>query len=598
MKQNKLFLGLATMFAAAFTFTACTSDDAESQSALQDRTIRLTSSVERGSTRATSDPQSGTSLSTSSNLAIWAINTTADPDAALTNGNNEQYTVNGSGNLNPKTTDNTMTWPDGATLDFYAYAPYSSTYSYNSANGFSVQTDQKYDGYLASDLVWAKAENKTYDGNAVELQFSHLLTKVNISISKEAGSNVTLTGATVYITGTKNGTTFNPSTGAIAAAPTGSEAVEITAATLSSEAAATVCAIIIPQTLDANTAFVKIVTADNSKTLIAKLDEAITFDGSNSYNMSISVGTTTAAVNYVSLKVAETSLVQWTDKYITQTTYGVGDYLLASGEFIKKENYVQATHGDVAGIIFSTKVSETDAALGYNAYIMGLCRKKRAFPVSTSYDTTSEDTKTNTKKYGAQMDTGVGDFNDAFNDLDGRTHTYKMMTSTYYTSLTDDQKTKFMANLSWFTVSKGTVASDWYLPSFGQLIQIINNLGGLEDANKITSSSVTVSNSSDLVNISTVTTDGIATALTQKITDAGGMASGGETSVFTNGNINYISSTENNHTNSSHWGKVWQVKFNSSANISVGKNLDRSNDENYSVIPVAAVIAPAIAVEE
>ncbi|MBR1880643.1 MAG: fimbrillin family protein [Prevotella sp.] len=312
MKQNKLFLGLATMFAVAFTFTACSSDDAETQSVQQDRTIRLTSSVERGSTRATSDPQSGTSLSTSSNLAIWAINQSGS--AALTNGNNEQYTVNGSGNLTPKTSDNTMTWPDGATLDFYAYAPYSSTYSYNEANDFSVATDQSTEAdYLASDLVLAQATGKTYNANTpVALPFKHLLSKLSVTINKEDGSNFDLTNASVTITNTKIATTFKPSAtdgNEDKILGTATNVSSITAVSALGEAT-TACAVLVPQTISAGTELIKIVSGN--KTLIAKLGTNTTLESGKSYSFTVNVGTVnddTPAVVTVALGVA--SVTEW-----------------------------------------------------------------------------------------------------------------------------------------------------------------------------------------------------------------------------------------------------------------------------------------------
>ena len=312
MKQNKLFLGLATLFAAAFTFSACSSDDAESQSS-EPRTIRLTSSLERGSTRATTDPQAGTSLSTSSNLAIWAINTTADPDAALANGNNEQYSVGGSGNLTPKAAANTMTWPDGATLDFYAYAPYNSGYSYNSANNFSVATDQtSTENYLASDLVLAQATSKTYDKNTpVALGFKHLLSKLNVTINKENESNFDLANASVTITNTKIATTFKPSAtdgNEDKILGTAKDVASITAVSALGEAT-TACAVLVPQTISAGTELIKIVSGN--KTLIAKLGTNTTLESGKSYSFTVNVGTVddTPAVVTVALGVA--SITEW-----------------------------------------------------------------------------------------------------------------------------------------------------------------------------------------------------------------------------------------------------------------------------------------------
>lgn len=590
MKQNKLFLGLATMFAAAFAFTSCSSDDAESQSTQQDRTIRLVSTLEKGGTRSTTDPQAGTSLSTSSNLAIWAINTTADPDAALTNGNNEQYTVNGSGNLAPKTAANTMTWPDGATLDFYAYAPYNSGYSYNAANDFSVATDQSTEAsYLASDLVLAQATNKTYSAQTpVALEFNHMLSKVNITIKEDANSNVDLADAVVSITNTLPTTTFNPSTGELGVAS--GSATEITAATIAADleegvatSTATACAVVVPQSIAAGTEFIKIVTSD-SKTLIGKLSAATTLEGGNSYSMTISVGAITEPVTIVDIELGSATLVQWTDNTIGLTAYGVGDYVLTDGTFMKASAYSTASAADkakVAGIIFSTTVSSTDAAAGYNAYAMGLNRQKQAFHISTDYP--------------SQMvtDNKINDLADAIADLDGLTRTTTMLASDYYSSLTDDQKTASMINLSWYSTTKSKAisanASAWYLPSFGQIVQILNNLGG--------ANFTTYDFGEGSFTSSSTYTVGDAAALT---TMAGNIqayvtAVGGQNDMFTVGNINYPSSTENGSNADAHYGKVFSINFTSSSGWNFGKALGRTDASNYSVIPVVAVKLPAVA---
>ena len=84
-------------------------------------------------------------------------------------------------------------------------------------------------------------------------------------------------------------------------------------------------------------------------------------------------------------------------------------------------------------------------------------------------------------------------FTDVFSDLDGRTRTSQMLASSYYNALDTDGKNAFIGNLSWYTKTiSGENASSWFLPSFGQLMQILNNLGNAG----ITSSSVTVESSS------------------------------------------------------------------------------------------------------
>ena len=598
MKQNKLFLGLATMFAAAFAFTSCSSDDAESQTQKvdQNRTIRLVSTLEKGGTRSTTDPQSGTSLSTSSNLAIWAINTTADPDETLENGNNEQYSVDGNGNLTPKTATNTMTWPEGATLDFYAYAPYNSGYSYNAANGFSVQADQSTEAdYLASDLVLARATGKTYDAQTpVALSFNHMLSKVNITIKEDANSNVDLANAVVSITNTLPTTTFNPSTGELGVAS--GEVTEITAATIAADlvegdatSTATACAVVVPQNLAAETAFVKIVTAgEDSKTLIGKLSAATTLEGGNSYSMTISVGEITEPVTIVDIELSSATLVQWTDNTIGLTAYGVGDYVLKDGTIVKNGNLTNAQKSNVIAVIFSTTVSTTDATAGYNAYAMGVSRigasggTKKQWYVNTSYNL------------------GAANLADGFADLDGLSKTTQIKQNSTYTAL--ETNTEHIANLDNYslTINDGvTNLSGWFTPSFGQLIAILNNLG---DAGITSSIAKEFKNNSSFYINSDNTTwanteqGGITISTVLDKINAYTTAAG-KGNILALGNVDLGTVTENT-SESANGQKFWMFALKDSGDwelTAAQAKVGGTGVKEVCVIPVVAVKLPAVA---
>ena len=599
MKQNKLFLGLATMFATAFAFTSCSSDDAESQTQKvdQNRTIRLVSTLEKGGTRSTSDPQAGTSLSTSSNLAIWAINTTADPDAALDKGNNEQYTVDELGNLTPNTAANTMTWPDGATLDFYAYAPYNSGYSYNAANGFSVQTDQSTEArYLASDLVLARATGKTYNAQTpVALSFNHMLSKVNITIKEDANSNVDLANAVVSITNTLPTTTFNPSTGELGVAS--GDVTEITAATIAADleegvanSTATACAVVVPQELAENTAFIKIVTseADGNKTLIGKLSSATTLESGNSYNMTISVGEITEPVTIVDIELGSATLVQWTDNTIGLTAYGVGDYVLKDGTIVKNGNLTNAQKSNVIAVIFSTTVSTTDATAGYNAYAMGVSRigasggTKKQWYVNTSYGL------------------GADNLADGFADLDGLSKTTQIKQNSTYTAL--ETNTEHIANLDNYslTINDGvTNLSGWFTPSFGQLIAILNNLG---DAGITSSIAKEFKNNSSFYINSDNTTwanteqGGITISTVLDKINAYTTAAG-KGNILALGNVDLGTVTENTSANAN-GQKFWMFTVKSDGDwelTAAQAKVGGSGVKEVCVIPVVAVKLPAVA---
>ena len=290
MDLNKFFTGMASL-AAAMALTACSQDEADIQpSALtQGNVISLTSQV--AATRAASDPQT-TALSTSNKVGVYVSS------GSSTLYNNVEHSVGDAGALTATTTMNYPT-EDGATVNIYAYAPYASSLELSSDNAFSVSTDQSAEsGYLASDLVYASKTGQASTSDAVSLTFAHKLSQLQIVIQNDA--NIDLTNASVYVTGTKIATTFNPSTGTVGTAS--GDATAIKTATIS--AATTVYAIVVPQDIAAETELVKITTSD--KTYIAKLTSAVTFAAGKAHSFTARI-----APNEVELTLNASSITEW-----------------------------------------------------------------------------------------------------------------------------------------------------------------------------------------------------------------------------------------------------------------------------------------------
>ena len=571
MKANKFFIGMASLV-AAMTFTACSQDEAELQQSNHSKGSVISLTYQLAQTRAASDPQT-TALSTSNKVGVYVSSSSS------TLYNNVEHSVGDAGALTATTTMNYPT-EDGATVNIYAYAPYASSLELSSDNAFSVSTDQSAEsGYLASDLVYASKTGQASTSDAVSLTFAHKLSQLQIIVQKDDDIDIS-SGATVYLTGTNTAATFNPSTGTVAAATT-TNVQDIKVATIT--AAGTVYAIAVPQEITANTELVKIVT--NDKTYKAKLTSGATLTGGKAYSFTVKLVASSSSVVEVPISLTATSITEWgtpTDLGSADmeevVSYEVGDYVLTDGTFVKASALTDTQKSSVAGIIFSTTVSTTDAAAGYNAYAMGINRQKQAFH--------------NTSENKSQMvtDNKINELAEAIADLDGLTRTTTMLSSAYYTALTDDQKAASMINLSWYSTTKSKAisanASAWYLPSFGQLVQIMNNLGGANfttydfgEGSFTSSSTYTVSTSDELTTI--------AGKIQAYVT-----AAGGQSDMFTVGNINYPSSTENGSTSDSHYGKVFSINFTSSAGWNFGKALGRTDSQNYSVIPVVAVKLP------
>lgn len=284
MKQNKFFLGLATI-AAALTFASCSSEEPEiqTQSKEDGGIISLTSSISK--TRTTSDPQA-TALNTSNAVGVF-VTSTADGFSGY---NNIQHSVATGGGLSSSTTMNYPT-ADGATVNIYAYAPYNEEWSTQGNQNFSVSTDQTSDaGYLASDLLWASKSGQASSTEAVSLTFYHKMSLLNITINNDAESGVDLTNAQVLITGAQISTTFNTSDGTVGSATGDATPIKAVSALGTGTKA---CAVIVPQTIGAGTELIRIITPN--KILIAKIgDGGQAFASSNQYNYTVTIpaGTT------------------------------------------------------------------------------------------------------------------------------------------------------------------------------------------------------------------------------------------------------------------------------------------------------------------
>lgn len=309
MKKNVFLLGIAALLAAN-SMTSCSSDELESQR-VQNAAQKISFTYNGGAgTRATSDPQAGTSVATGLNVGIFGVS--SEEETTMTNYINNNYVTAAGNAISIASGGADMTWPtaSGATASIYAYAPYNDTWTLDGAMTFSVKADQSAEAdYLASDLLYASAASQA-TGSTVNLAFSHKLSKMNVTISKTSDSNIDLTNATVTITNTKTATTLNLTSGAIGEAS--GTATDIVAVTSLGEST-TACAVIVPQTVSAGTELVKI-EADG-KTLIAKLGGNTTFESGNVYNFTVSVGKVdeTSPVTTTTLVLGSTSVVQWTD---------------------------------------------------------------------------------------------------------------------------------------------------------------------------------------------------------------------------------------------------------------------------------------------
>ena len=301
MDKNRLFLNIAALAAAA-ALTACSADEMDSSSGnpLNGDVISLTSRVAQ--TRAASELQTN-ALNTATKVGVFGINGTS----AVTNGENNQYSVTATGDLTAD--DKEMKWPvDGtAKVDIYAYAPYQSGWTaYDAANAFSVSADQSTDaGYLASDLLYASTKEVSKTSSAVVLAFSHKLVRINVKLTKGDECPYDVSKSAISISGTKLATTLNPSTGALGAASGDAADIKIGADVAITADGTTTYGVVVPQQLAAGTQFVKIVA--DGKILSAKLASAVTLEAGKAYNFSAEIGSSSE----VALSLGSVTLTGW-----------------------------------------------------------------------------------------------------------------------------------------------------------------------------------------------------------------------------------------------------------------------------------------------
>lgn len=273
MKKNMIFAAIA-----ALALTACSNDDEIKVGG--DNAILLTSSLNVAETRAATDIQT----------SAFDAGETVDVYITEHNGGNNpttypqpiEYSTAAGGALTVGTQYYYPTSGNGVNI----YALYPAT----AATGelFTIKEDQSTDAnYKASDLMYGKpATNNPVSpsANAVDIQFSHLLSKVTINLI--AGENVTsLDGAKVELIGVKPSTTLTAGINGHSITAASGDATPITVMT-ATETVTSGSAIIVPQTLPEM--FLQ-VTLDGA-TLTGKLDSgAPELTAGNEYTYDITV---------------------------------------------------------------------------------------------------------------------------------------------------------------------------------------------------------------------------------------------------------------------------------------------------------------------
>lgn len=290
MKKNMIFAAIA-----ALALTACSNDDDIKVGG--DNAILLTSSLNVAETRAATDIQT----------SAFDAGETVDVYITEHNGGNNpttypqpiEYSTAAGGALTVGTQYYYPTSGNGVNI----YALYPTTTK--AGELFTIKDDQSTDAnYKASDLMYGKPASNPVSpsANAVDIQFSHLLSKVTINL--KPGANVTsLNGAEVKLLGVKPSTTLTADINGYSITAASGDATPITVMT-ATETVTSGSAIIVPQTLPEM--FLQ-VTLDGA-TLTGKLDSGVPeLTAGNAYTYDITVNMRGGALEI------EGSITPWKD---------------------------------------------------------------------------------------------------------------------------------------------------------------------------------------------------------------------------------------------------------------------------------------------
>lgn len=299
-----------TMAAATMILSGCNNDENEITDNWNGE-IRLTSGV-TVQTRTNSPDVPDKQIAASQTVYAWVDKATSTDATEYIRA--WTLTAQGDGTFD----GNNKYYPtDGKELDFYAmHGNFTFTENSDAFPTSSIthaveadQSDNLGTNYLKSDLLYGLKKGVSRSSSPVNLTFYHLLSKVEVAL-KSGWGGPDLSDATVTIENTKLKAAFTPSktaeinnatpetaqtarAGLVKCAESDNDAAPITIGTMvtGSDFAETEypAAIIVPQTIKKNVAFIKVTLADGGTFTYKTPDSGFTFDSGKKYTYQITV---------------------------------------------------------------------------------------------------------------------------------------------------------------------------------------------------------------------------------------------------------------------------------------------------------------------
>ena len=191
--------------------------------------------------------------------------------------------------------EKTIYWGSGKS-DVYAYYPYMSISDVESQY-FEVAADQTGEGYEASDFLWAKAEGVKQTDGAVNLQMSHIMSKLTVKIV--AGEDYVGSlpdDASVLLHSTVTGARVDLTKGSVSKDPySGAKSIKMKKLGLrffDGVQAVVYEAIVVPQMLEGSVPLLEI----NSKSVSYLMEDFFNFRPGVAYTYTATLKTSTTAI--------------------------------------------------------------------------------------------------------------------------------------------------------------------------------------------------------------------------------------------------------------------------------------------------------------
>ena len=335
MKATKIISACAVLVALA----SCSNDHVISQPGAEDTPIRIQANVGAVTTKAASDIQ-GSQFQAGEIIGIFLKEHLTTGQTKVTDYSNPITGTVNSTDQSKIDLGSTQYFPsNGRSVDCLAIYPkqFNSLDIDDNTHSFSVQEDQSSDDkYKASDLMYAYKENTT-KGNPIELTFKHLLSKIIVEVVADGSVNQNVlnhvyvdlwnTNKTIDISVPDIAQGSESSTKTVTVGSTTSEPTIIKLghpSYTSGNQTGEVAAIIVPQTINSSTQFIKVRLNDGSTDYASYTyapSSNVTFAGSKSYKYTITI-------KAGSISVSNVTITNWDDKTTDLPDGGNGEATL------------------------------------------------------------------------------------------------------------------------------------------------------------------------------------------------------------------------------------------------------------------------------